>query len=311
MTVRKTPAIAIVVAAIGCFGVSNKLVAATAPVVTYTASGTFASTPTSGSDTLKLAGEPFSVSIAASASTAPFKHGSNWAAFNKLKMTGTVHSGLLGATPVTIGSSESTIIQAIDPGQYDSFTMEAPIKVVGISLTIKAVIIMPIGTIGTPLLQVFKSAVAMAPANATLSYSDGSVNTVLAIQTGSLTATVPAGSPAASAVALHSGGAQVVTLHDDGTESSRPVGVAPLDLGMSTDAVTLKFYAAGVSNAAEVHVQIGGEDVPVVYAGPSGYYAGLDEVMVQVPRSLVGRGATDVTLTADGQTADPVHIHIQ
>jgi hypothetical protein len=190
MTVLKTLPITFAVAAIGCFGVSNKLVAATAPTITYTASGTFASTPTSGTDTLKLAGEPFSVSIAASSATAPFKTGSNWAAFDKLKLTGVVHSGLLGATPVSIASGESSIIQAIDPAQYDQFTMEAPIKVVGISLTIKAVVIMPIGTIGKPLLSPFKS-VSLAPGNATLTYSDGTNSTVLAIQTGSLSATTP------------------------------------------------------------------------------------------------------------------------
>jgi hypothetical protein len=68
--------------------------------------------------------------------------------------------------------------------------MEAPIKVVGISLTIKAVVIMPIGTIGKPLLSPFKS-VSLAPGNATLTYSDGTNSTVLAIQTGSLSATTP------------------------------------------------------------------------------------------------------------------------
>jgi hypothetical protein len=312
MTVRKTLATTIAVAAICWFSVSDKLLAATgtAPIVTFTAAGTFASTPTSGADTLKLAGEPFSVSIAVSEATAPFKHGSNWAAFDKLKLTGSVHSGLLGSTPVNIGSAESSIIQAIDPGQYDSFTMEAPIKVVGISLTIKAVIVMPSGTIGKPLLQPFK-AVAMAPSNATLTYSDGTSSTVLGIQTGGLSATVPSGSPKASAVLLHSGGATAVTLHADGTESALSIGAEPFDLGMPADTVTLKFYASGVSGAADVHVQIAGEEVPVLYAGASGYYPGLDEVMVQVPRSLAGRGATDVTLTADGQTADPVHIHIQ
>jgi uncharacterized protein (TIGR03437 family) len=312
MTLRKTLAITIAVAAICCSSVSNKLLAATgtAPIITFTASGTFASTPTSGADTLKLAGEPFSVSIAVSEATVPFKHGTNWAAYSKLKLTGTVHSGLLGNTPVTVGSSQATIIQGVDPGQYDQFTMEAPIKVVGISLTIKAAIVMPYGTLDKFLLQPFK-AVSLAPGNATLTYSDGTNSTVLAIQTGSLTATIPAGSPNASTVLLHSGGARVVTQHADGTESVRAIGAAPADLGISADPVTLKFYASGVSGASEVHVQIAGEEVPVLYAGASGYFPGLDEVMVQLPRTLVGRGATDVTLTADGQTADPVHILIQ
>jgi hypothetical protein len=187
-TLRKTGAIAIAVATVGFFAVPDRLSAA-GPIITFTASGTFASTPTSGADTLKLAGEPFSVSISVAEETAPFKHGPNWAAFDKLKLTGSVHSGLLGATPVNIGSGEATIIQAFDPGQYDTFTMEAPIKVVGISLTIKAVIVMPFGTFSKPLLQPFASAIPLAPGNATVTYSDGTNSTVLAIETGSLTGT--------------------------------------------------------------------------------------------------------------------------
>jgi len=314
MTLRKTLAITIAIAATCCFAVSDKLVAATvpatAPIITYQAAGTFAATQTSGNDTLKLAGEPFSVSIAVSAGTAPYKHGPNWAAFDKLKLTGVVHSGLLGTQPVNIVSAESTIIQTIDPGKYDLFVMEAPVKVVGIQLTIKASIAMPLGTIAKPLLYPFK-AVALTTTNATVTYSNGTDSTVLAIQSGNLTATIPSGGPASSAVVLHSNGAQAVTLHGDGTTSVRSVGAVPVDLGFSPDAVTLKFYASGVSNASEVHVQIAGEEVPVVYAGASGYFPGLDEIMVQVPRSLAGRGATDVTLAADGQTAEPVHIQIQ
>jgi hypothetical protein len=311
-TLPKTLSIAIALAAC-CFTVStNNLSAATAPVITYTASGTFASTPISGTDTLKLAGEPFSVSIAISESTAAFKTGSNWAAYNKLKLTGTVYSGLLGTSPVTVGSSEATIIQGIDPGKYDVFIMEAPLKVVGIGLTIKAHVQMPAGTIAKTALAPF-STVTLAAGTATVTYSDGSASTELGIQTGTLTATVPSGSATASkaAVVLHSNGAQAVTLHQDGTVSVRPVGEAPVDLGMSMDAVTLKFYATGVSGASEVSVRIAGDEVPVVYAAASGFFPGLDEVVVQAPSSLAGHGATTVTLTADGQAAEPVHIQIQ
>jgi len=194
MRLPKTLAIAI--ALVGCCAVPG--IAATAPIITYTATGTFASPATSGSDTLKLAGEPFAVTISVSADTAPFKHGPNWAAFDRLKLTGTVHSGLLGSTPVNIGSGEASIIQAFDPGQYDLFIMEAPIKVVGISLTIKAVIVMPFGTFSKPLLQPFASPLALAPGNATVTYSDSTNTTVLSIQGGTLTATIPNDGPAAS-----------------------------------------------------------------------------------------------------------------
>jgi uncharacterized protein (TIGR03437 family) len=317
MTLQKTLAAAFAIAAICCFSVSDKLVAATVPdkgaIITYTASGTFATPQTSGADTLKLAGEAFSVSIAVSSATVPFKHGPNWAAYDKLKLTGVVHSGLLGQTPVNITSEEASIVQALDPGKYDIFTMEAPVRVVGINLVIKAVVIMPWGTIPKMLLHPFAAPVSMTPNNSTVTYSQNTASTVLAVAKGTLTATVPGEGTNAveDALLLHSGDAQAVTLHGDGTESVRSLGTAPIDLGAAADAVTLKFYASGVSQASEVHVQIAGEEVPVVYAGRSGYFPGLDEVMVQVPRSLAGRGATGVMLTADGQTADPVRIDIQ
>ncbi len=287
------------------------LTAATAPIITYTASGTFATPATSGSDTLRLAGEPFSVSIAVSSATTPYKTGKNYAAYNKLKLTGTVHSGLLGTSPINIASGQSTIIQAINPGVDDLFTLEAPITVVGISITLKAQIAMPLGTITKPLLTPFAKAIALAPGNATMTYSDGTASTVLGIQTGSLTATIPAAAAVIPAVTLHTGGAQVLTLNNDGTTSARSVSAAPVNVGFSTDSVALKFYAAGVSGASEVHVLIGGVEVPVVYAAASGYFPGLDEVVVKTPWTLAGRGATDVTLTADGQTAEPVRIQIQ
>ena len=121
----------------------------------------------------------------------PYEHGPNWAAFHQLKLTGTVYSGLLGATPISIASNEATIIQAFDPSQYDIFTTEAPINVVGIAIDIKAVIIMPFGTFSNPLLHPFAEPITLAPSNATLTYSDTTNTTVLAIQTGTFTATTP------------------------------------------------------------------------------------------------------------------------
>jgi uncharacterized protein (TIGR03437 family) len=110
---------------------------------------------------------------------------------------------------------------------------------------------------------------------------------------------------------LHSAGAEAVTSHGDGTRSVRPVSASPVSLGATADKVTLRFYASGVRDASEVHVQIGGEDVPVLYTGPAGHFAGLDEITVQIPRSLAGRGQVDVTLTADGQKANSVRVNIE
>jgi len=194
MTLHKTRILAIATLAM-CSLMIPGVLAAAAPDITYSATGTFASPPISGDDTLRLAGEPFSVSIVVSASTPPYKTGPNWAGYHQLKLTGTVHSGLVGPTPVSIASGEASIIQALDPGEFDQFTMEAPIKVVGISLTIKAQIQMPWGTISNQLLHPFNP-VTMSTTNTSFTYSDGTSTSVLAIQSGTLTATIPSGSPA-------------------------------------------------------------------------------------------------------------------
>jgi hypothetical protein len=166
----------------------------TAPNVTYTASGTFASPPISGEDTLKLAGEPFAINIVANAGSVPIKHGRNWAVLSPFKMTGTVHSGLLGATPIEIASDEASIYETIGP-DYDPFETGFPVDVVGIKLTVHAQITLPAGTLPRPLIHPF-AAVTLTPANATVSYADGTNVTVLGIETGTLAATIPAGGDA-------------------------------------------------------------------------------------------------------------------
>src|SRR5271166_7114554 len=75
-------------------GVAGAAVPDKAPNVYFIATGTFTSPQVSGNDTLKLAGEPFAISIVANAGSAPIKHGRNWANYSPLKMTGEVHSGL-------------------------------------------------------------------------------------------------------------------------------------------------------------------------------------------------------------------------
>jgi|HubBroStandDraft_1064217.scaffolds.fasta_scaffold00451_10 hypothetical protein len=176
---------------IAVWGLSGATAPDTAPNVTFTAAGTFAAPQISGNDTLKLAGEPFSISIVASAGSAPVKHGPNWALFSPLNMTGEVHSGLLGPTPVDIASSGASIYQAVGPS-YDPFQTGFPVKVVGISLTINAEITLPAGTLVKPLIHPF-AAVALAPANTTVIYSNGTDSTTLAIASGTLVATLPTG----------------------------------------------------------------------------------------------------------------------
>lgn len=88
----------------------------------------------------------------------------------------------------------------------------------------------------------------------------------------------------------------------------------PIDLGPSSDQVFLILYGTGFrfrSSLAAVTATIGGVEAQVSYAGPAPGFIGLDQVNVLIPRSLIGRGDVDVTLTADGRTANAVQVNIK
>ena len=57
-------------------------------------------------------------------------------------------------------------------------------------------------------------------------------------------------------------------------------------------------------------VTVGGVNAPVVYAGTTGF-SGVDQVNVQLPSSLAGKGNVNVQLNAMGIAANPVQITIQ
>ena len=56
---------------------------------------------------------------------------------------------------------------------------------------------------------------------------------------------------------------------------------------------------------------IGGVEAPVQYAGAAPGFVGLDQVNVQVPLSLQGRGESNVVVTADGVVSNIVTIKVR
>jgi uncharacterized protein (TIGR03437 family) len=318
--VRKMRTVAMAAAAMSCLTASEKLVAAgpdTAPNVTYTISGTFASPQISGKDGFMLRGEPFSISVVINAAMVPTSTGAHWAKYTKLVMTGTVDSGIQ-TMPVPISSNFAAVELANGNPAYDVLELFAPVTAfAGIQVNLLANIQLPPGTFVKPLAHPF-AAVSLAPPDLgptyTVTYSNSTGSTSLGIASGTIVATIPGGgairNPAAG-VQLHAGGAEVITAHADGSKSVRSIGASPVELGASSDLVVLQFYASGVRDSSEIHVQIAGHDVPVLYTGPAGRFPGLDEVSVEVPRSLAGSGNVDVVMTVDGQAASPVHIQIQ
>jgi uncharacterized protein (TIGR03437 family) len=70
------------------------------------------------------------------------------------------------------------------------------------------------------------------------------------------------------------------------------------------------FYATGIRRApqGQVTVSIGGVNVQVAYAGTQGFFTGLDQVNVQLPASLAGRGDVPIILSVAGKQANTVRM---
>jgi|SRR5208283_806622 len=86
---------------------------------------------------------------------------------------------------------------------------------------------------------------------------------------------------------------------------------APLSLGGTGDTLYIELYGTGIRGAASVQCFVGGESVPVLYAGPAPSFVGLDQVNISIPASLAGAGDVRLYLVADGVSSNVVGLHIQ
>jgi uncharacterized protein (TIGR03437 family) len=85
----------------------------------------------------------------------------------------------------------------------------------------------------------------------------------------------------------------------------------PIDFESASDRLFLLLYGTGIRSGASTSVTIGGEVAPVLFAGPQGEFPGLDQVNVEILRSLAGRGLVDVLLTTDEKLANAVHVQFR
>jgi uncharacterized protein (TIGR03437 family) len=87
---------------------------------------------------------------------------------------------------------------------------------------------------------------------------------------------------------------------------------AALDLSPTGDQVYLLLYGTGFRNGSTVTAQVGGRSVPVLGTAAHSIYQGLDQVNLgPLPRTLIGAGVVNVTLTIDGRATNPVTVRIQ
>lgn len=88
----------------------------------------------------------------------------------------------------------------------------------------------------------------------------------------------------------------------------------PINLGAADDQTYLELFGTGIrkcSGIASVTVTIGGVAVKVYYAGAQGEYPGLDQVNVEVPQQLRGRGQVDLVMTVASKPANTLAIFVQ
>lgn len=134
---------------------------------------------------------------------------------------------------------------------------------------------------------------------------------IAAIAPGIFTAnSTGAGVPAATGLRVAGNGARSDVAVFDGTVSPRtPV---PIDLGPEGDQVFLSLYGTGIRGYRNsVQVSIGGQSAPVAGVAAQGQFAGLDQINVRLPRTLIGRGPVFVEVRVDGQPANAVSIAVR
>jgi uncharacterized protein (TIGR03437 family) len=89
----------------------------------------------------------------------------------------------------------------------------------------------------------------------------------------------------------------------------------PITFGDEGGDLYLALFSTGLRGHAaldEISATIGGEEVPVLFAGAQGEYAGLDQVNLgPLPRSLAGRGEVEIVITISGRQSNPVTVSVE
>ncbi|MGH9935872.1 MAG: S8 family serine peptidase [Blastocatellia bacterium] len=109
------------------------------------------------------------------------------------------------------------------------------------------------------------------------------------------------------------GAAVVLRARPDGQRVFEPVS-NPIDLSAPGDRVFLILFGTGLrghSDLSRVQVTLGGAPLTPLYAGAQGDFAGLDQINVELPASLAGRGQLDLLTYVDGWVANTVHFNIK
>jgi uncharacterized protein (TIGR03437 family) len=122
-----------------------------------------------------------------------------------------------------------------------------------------------------------------------------------------------AGVAAAIGVHVSGSGAQTSELVFRFDSAQNKIVAVPQDLGGNTEQYVLQLFGTGIrarSSLAAVRVKVGDDPCEVLFAGRQGEFEGLDQVNILLPRSLIGFGDADISLTVDGKKANVVTVNL-
>ena len=174
-----------------------------------------------------------------------------------------------------------------------------------------------------PLLFVSSAQITfLVPAGAASGFAQVTVTTKAGSQTASNVQIAPV---APALFTLNNAGlatAYAVRVSADGTQTSQQVYTQnsagtvvpnPINMGSTTDRVYLCMFGTGLqaASASAAQATAGGIAVPVLYAGPQGSFAGLDQVNIPLPPALAGKGNINIQLTVSGVASNPVQVTAQ
>jgi uncharacterized protein (TIGR03437 family) len=162
------------------------------------------------------------------------------------------------------------------------------------------------------------SQVAAGPATITITSGDGTVSTgtsqIANVAPGVFTANDSGKDvPKALSLRITSNSQQLFEPVFQYDSSQGRFVAKSINFGDPSDHLYLILFGTGLRNRHDlstVAVTIGGLQVPVLYAGPN-TDPGVDQLNIELPRSLSGRGDVDVTLSVDGKAANTVRINLR
>ena len=71
-------------------------------------------------------------------------------------------------------------------------------------------------------------------------------------------------------------------------------------------------FGTGIRYASTaMTMSIGGTAITPTFFGAQGQFEGEDQINVQIPQSLAGKGDADLTFTVDGKTSNTVKLKIK